>query len=150
MQTQIKLAIGCDLAAYDFKMAIIRELKNRGYTLTDVGCNSSMEGDYPDIAKAVAELVSSKKVDRGILMCGTGQGMAIAANKCKGIRAALCYDIFGAIMCREHNDANILVTGAWMVSMDRALDIIEAFLFAKYSGGRHDMRIKKMMELEEK
>ncbi len=67
MQTQIKLAIGCDLAAYDFKMAIIRELKNRGYTLTDVGCNSSMEGDYPDIAKAVAELVSSKKVDRGIL-----------------------------------------------------------------------------------
>jgi ribose 5-phosphate isomerase B len=149
MQTQMKLAIGCDLAAYDFKVAILKKLRDRGYDITDVGCHSSMEGDYPDIAKAVADLVTSGKADRGILMCGTGQGVCMAANKCKGVRAALCYDVFPAIMCREHNNANIIVTGAWMVSVEKALEIIEAFLFGKYSGGRHDIRVNKMMRFEE-
>lgn len=149
MQTQMKLAIGCDLAAYDFKIAIIKELKARGYTLTDVGCDSSMEGDYPDIAKAVADLVTSGQADRGILMCGTGQGICMAANKCKGARAALCYDVFPAIMAREHNNANILATGAWIVSVEKALDVIEAFLFGKYAGGRHDIRVNRMMSFED-
>lgn len=149
MQTEMKLAVGCDLAAYDFKLRIIQELKNRGYEVTDVGCHSSMEGDYPDAAKAVADLVTSGKADRGILFCGTGQGVCMAANKCKGVRAALCYDVFPAILSREHNNANILATGAWIVSVEKALDIIEAFLFGKYNGGRHDERIRRMMSFEE-
>ena len=148
METQLKLAIGCDLAAYDFKMAILKELKARGYSVIDVGCNSSQEGDYPDSARAVARLVTSGEVDRGILMCGTGQGICMAANKCKGARAALCYDVFPAIMCREHNNANIIVTGAWIVSVEKAISIIEAFLFGKYSGGRHDIRVNRMMSYE--
>jgi ribose 5-phosphate isomerase B len=149
MQTQMKLAIGGDLAAYDFKTAIIKELKNRGYIVIDVGCHSSMEGDYPDVAKAVAELVVTGEADKGILMCGTGQGVCMAANKCKGVRAALCYDVLPAILAREHNNANILATGAWIVSIEKALAIIEAFLFGKYAGGRHDVRINKMMSFEE-
>ncbi|OHD80467.1 MAG: ribose 5-phosphate isomerase B [Spirochaetes bacterium RIFOXYC1_FULL_54_7] len=149
MQTQFKLAIGCDLAAYDFKNRIYAELHSRGYTVTDVGCNSAQEGDYPVYARKVAELVQSGKVDKGILICGTGQGMAIAANKCKGIRCALCYDIFPALMSREHNNSNILATGAWMVSFEKAMDIIEAWLFGKYSPGRHDIRLDQLKEIEE-
>lgn len=148
METQLKLAIGCDLAAYDFKTAILKELRARGYNVTDVGCDSSQQGDYPDAAHAVAKLVTSGEVDRGILMCGTGQGICMAANKCKGARAALCYDVFPAIMSREHNNANIIVTGAWIVSVEKALSIIEAFLFGKYSGGRHDIRVNRMMSYE--
>lgn len=149
MQTQFSLAIGCDLAAYDFKNRIYAELQNRGYNVTDVGCQSSQEGDYPTYAKKVADLVISGKVDKGIVICGTGQGICMAANKIKGVRCALCYDIFPAIMSREHNNSNMLATGAWMVTFEKAMDIIEAWLFAKYAPGRHDVRINQMKEFEE-
>ncbi|MHB1393336.1 MAG: ribose 5-phosphate isomerase B [Clostridia bacterium] len=149
MQTQLKLAIGCDLAAYDYKLEVLKRLRERGYTVTDAGCHSSMEGDYPNAAKAVADLVVAGEVDRGILICGTGQGICMAANKIRGIRAALCYDIFPALMSREHNNSNILATGAWMISVDKAMDVIEAWLFGKYSPGRHDVRIDKMKEIED-
>jgi ribose 5-phosphate isomerase B len=149
MQTQFTLAIGCDLAAYDFKNRVYAELQARGYTVTDVGCHSAQEGDYPVYARKVAELVQTGKVDKGILICGTGQGMAMAANKCKGIRCALCYDIFPAIMSREHNNSNMLATGAWMVSFEKAMEIIEAWLFAKYAPGRHDVRLNQMKDIEE-
>ena len=149
MQTQFTLALGCDLAAYDFKLQVLEELKKRGYQVTDVGCDSSLEGDYPIYAKKVADLVTSGAVDKGILICGTGQGMAIAANKCKGIRCALCYDVFPAIMSREHNNSNMLATGAWMVTLEKALEVIEAWLFGKYAGERHDPRINQIKAIED-
>lgn len=149
MQTQLKLAIGCDLAGYDFKVRVLEEICKRGYSVTDVGCDSSFKGEYPIYAKRVADLVSSGEADRGILICGTGQGMAISANKCKGIRCALCYDIFPAVMSREHNNSNILATGAWMVSLEKFLDIIEAWLFGKFAHERHTPRVEQITALEE-
>ena len=100
MQLQLQLALGSDLAAYDFKCQVFRALTNKGYQVKDFGCNSSMEGDYPIIAETVASRVANGEYDRGLLICGTGQGMAIAANKVKGIRAALCYDILPALLSR--------------------------------------------------
>lgn len=150
MQTQFKLVIGCDLAAYDFKNRAIKELRDRGYSVTDVGCFSSLEGDYPPIAEEVATRVVSGEFDKGLLICGTGQGMAMAANKVKGARAALCYDVFPAIMSREHNNSNILASGAWIVSLEKYLDVVEAWLFGKYNGGRHEVRINYMLEMDNK
>ena len=150
MQTQFKLIIGCDLAAYDFKNAAIKALKERGYSVTDVGCWSAQQGDYPPVAEEVATRVVSGEFDKGLLICGTGQGMAMAANKVKGTRAALCYDIFPALMSREHNNSNVLCSGAWLVSLDKYLDIVEAWLFGKYNPGRHDVRINYMLDMENK
>jgi len=150
MQTQFKIIIGCDLAAFDFKNKAIAELKARGYSITDIGCWSSLVGDYPPVAEEVATRVVSGEFDKGLLICGTGQGVAMAANKVKGARAALCYDIFPAIMSREHNNSNILASGCWLVSLEKYLDIVEAWLFGKYSTGRHDVRINYMLEMEKK
>lgn len=150
MQTQFKLVIGCDLAAYDFKNKAIAELKARGYEVTDIGCWSAQQGDYPPVAEEVATRVVSGEFDKGLLICGTGQGMAMAANKVAGARAALCYDIFPALMSREHNNSNVLCSGAWMVSLEKYLDIVEAWLFGKYSPGRHDVRINYMLDMEKK
>lgn len=137
MEQQLKLVIGCDLAAYDFKTEILAAMRGNGYTIDDFGCESSKEGLYAPIAKKVADAVAAGQYDYGILICGTGQGMAMCANKVKGIRASLCYDIFPAVMSKEHNNANILCTGAWMMKLPDALKMIEAWLFAKYAGN-HD------------
>jgi len=150
MQTQLKLIMGCDLAAYDFKNQALKDLRNKGYDITDVGCFSSMEGDYPPIAEEVATRVVAEEFDRGLLICGTGQGMAMAANKVAGARAALCYDIFPALVSREHNNANILATGCWLITPEKYLDMVETWLFAKYNAGRHDVRINYMLEMEKK
>lgn len=150
MQTQFKLVIGCDLAAYDFKNAALKALKERGYDVTDVGCWSSQEGDYPQIAEEVATRVVAGEFDRGLLICGTGQGMAMAANKVKGARAALCYQEFTALMSREHNNSNILASGCWLVSLEQYLNVVEAWLFGKYNGGRHDVRINYMLAMDNK
>ena len=148
MQTQLKLAIGCDLAAYDFKVQAITALRCRGYSITDLGCHSSMEGDYPPIAEEVGKRVSSGEFDRGLLICGTGQGMAMAANKVKGVRAALCYDILPALLSREHNNSNVLATGCWMISPEKYMEMVEVWLFGKYNSGRHDVRVNYMLEME--
>ncbi len=148
MQTQFKIAIGCDLAGYDLEQKVYTRMKEMGYDITHVGCDSSHEGNYTVYAKKVGDLVSSGEVDKGILICGTGQGMAIAANKVRNIRCALVYDVFPAIMSREHNNSNVMATGAWMVTPDKAIDIIEAWLFGKYSEGRHDVRIAELKEIE--
>ena len=150
MQTQLKLVIGCDLAAYDFKIQAVTALRGRGYNITDLGCNSSMEGDYPPIAEEVGKRVASGEFDRGLLICGTGQGMAMAANKVKGVRAALCYDILPALLSREHNNSNVLATGCWMISPEKYLEMTEVWLFGKYNSGRHDVRIQYMLEMEGK
>lgn len=138
MQQQLKLAVGCGPAAYDFKVEILKVMEQNGYSIYDVGCDSAQEGLFATEAKKVADLVVSGQVDRGILLCGTGQGMAMAANKVPGVRAALCFDIFQAIMSREHNNANILCTGAWMITVPEALRMIEAWLFANYAGHHQD------------
>lgn len=148
MELQLKLAIGSDLAGYDLKIEIFRRLKTKGYDIIDFGCNSSEIGEYPEHAKKVAEAVVRGEYDRGILICGTGQGMAMAANKVKGARAALCYQPFTAIMSREHNNANILATGAWLISADDLEKIIEIWLFGKYTRGIHDHRIQAMLDIE--
>ena len=150
MQTQFKLVMGCDLAAYDFKIQVIASLRNRGYNITDIGCHSSMEGEYPQIAEEAGARVASGEFDRGLLICGTGQGMAMAANKVKGVRAALCYDILPALLSREHNDSNILTTGCWLISPEKYLDMVEVWLFGKYNSGRHDARVNYMLEMEKR
>jgi ribose 5-phosphate isomerase B len=150
MQTQLKLALGCDLAAYDFKCQVLRALTAKGYELRDFGCNSSAEGDYPVIAEAVARAVAAGDFDRGLLICGTGQGMAMAANKVPGVRAALCYDLLPALLSREHNNATILASGCWLISLEKYLEMVEVWLFGKYNGGRHDARLNYMLEMERK
>ena len=150
MQCQLNLVIGCDLAAYDFKCRALKALSRRGYTITDIGCDSSFSGDYTPIAEEAATRVVSGEFDRGLLICGTGQGMAITSNKVKGARAALCYDILPALLSREHNDANILATGCWLITLDKYLEMLEVWLFGKYNGGRHDARILYIQDMESK
>ncbi|AZO94136.1 RpiB/LacA/LacB family sugar-phosphate isomerase [Halocella sp. SP3-1] len=147
MEQQLRLVMGCDLAAYDFKCQILKSMRSNGYNIEDVGCYSSKEGLYAPIAKKVADLVASKEFDYGILICGTGQGMAMAANKVEGIRAALCYDVFPAVLSKEHNNANILCTGAWMMDLPKFLHMVEAWLFAQYAGN-HDEGLALLSEYE--
>lgn len=148
MEQQLNLIIGCDLAAYDFKREILKVMRNNGYHIKDVGCESSKQGLYAPIAKKVADAVASGEFEYGILICGTGQGMAMAANKVKGIKAALCYDVFPAVMSKEHNNSNILCTGAWIMEVSSAIKMIEAWLFAKYAGN-HDEGLDLLETYEE-
>jgi ribose 5-phosphate isomerase B len=141
----MKIIIGCDLQGYYMKLDIIKFLRAKGHEIYDVGADSpSQPCDYPDYAQAVGRRVASGEYDRGVLICGTGQGMAIAANKVKGVRAALCYDVLPAIMSREHNNANVLCTGAWIIDSDQACRVVNSWLGAFYSGGRHEPRIAKL------
>ncbi|WHH60347.1 RpiB/LacA/LacB family sugar-phosphate isomerase [Petroclostridium sp. X23] len=147
MEQQLKLIIGCDLAAYDFKCEVLRVMRANGYKIDDVGCNSSKEGLYTVAAKKVADEVAIGNYDYGILICGTGQGMAMAANKVSGIRAVLCYDVLPAVLSKEHNNGNILCTGAWMMDVPKAIRMIEAWLFAKYAGN-HEAGMKDLEQLD--
>ncbi|MCP1102689.1 ribose 5-phosphate isomerase B [Aequitasia blattaphilus] len=149
MEQQLKLVIGCDFAAYDFKTEILENMKKNGYQIVDVGCDSSKEGLYAPVAKKVADAVAAGEYDYGILLCGTGQGMAMAANKVPGIRAVLCYDVLPAVLSKEHNHGNILCTGAWMMNVPDALRMIEAWLFAKYAGNNDEgVQLMKQYERE--
>jgi len=141
----MKLAVGCDPAGFELKGRIVEHLEARGHQVADVGCHSAEPADYPDFAALVCRAVVAGDADRGILICGTGQGMAIAANKMRGIRAALCFDVLPAILSREHNNANVLCTGAWIVEAERAIRVVDAWLFGKYSGDPiHERRIDKI------
>ncbi|MDD4599818.1 MAG: ribose 5-phosphate isomerase B, partial [Negativicutes bacterium] len=115
----------------------------------DFGTCSTESADYPDISRNVAEVVASGEYDRGIIICGTGIGVSIAANKVKGIRAALCHDVFSAQMSREHNDANILTMGERVIGSGLACMIVETWLGAAFAGGRHGRRVEKIAELED-
>lgn len=150
METQLKLVMGCDLSGYDLKTDILHRLRSKGYDITDFGCDNAQEGEYPVYAKKVAEAVASGEYDRGILICGTGQGVMMAANKVKGIRAALCYDVLPAILTREHNDSNVLATGSWLITGEKFEQVIEAWLFGKFSNlPRHKQRIQMMCDMEQ-
>lgn len=146
----MKIAIGCDHGGVELKEEIKKYLFEAGYETKDFGTNSNESCDYPDYAILVAEAVASKEFDFGILICGTGIGIGIAANKIPGIRAALCSDTFSAHATREHNDANILTIGQRVVGPGLALDIVKTFLNTKFEGGRHQNRIDKIAEIEKK
>ncbi|MCF7796308.1 MAG: ribose 5-phosphate isomerase B [Lentisphaeria bacterium] len=143
----MNLAIGSDHAGFEAKQELIPFLTNEGHTVIDLGCNSADSVDYPDFAVMVAKSVQSGESDLGILICGTGIGMSITANKVLGIRAALCTSIAHAELSRQHNNANILCLGARLQSAQEQMDITLAFLNAEFEGQRHARRVDKIHDL---
>ncbi|MBO5216041.1 MAG: ribose 5-phosphate isomerase B [Clostridia bacterium] len=147
----MKVAIACDHAALNLKNNLIKHLIAEGYDVTDFGIHVEGAVDYPDYAIKVAEAVAGGEADRGILICGTGIGMSICANKVKGIRCALCSDTFSAKATREHNDANVLAFGERVIGAGLAQDIVDMFLSTEFSGAeRHVGRIAKVTAIENK
>ena len=140
----MKYFIGTDHAGYEIKPFVIEYLQKKGIEVEDLGTYSSESVDYPDYAHKVAEAVLANPGTMGILICGSGIGMSLAANKHKGIRAALCHDYYTAAMARRHNDANILCFGARIVGLGEVESILEAWLTHEFEGGRHERRIKKI------
>ena len=144
----MRIALGCDHRGLALKQAVVSLLSDMGYNYEDLGCYDTSSVDYPDIAGKVAGAVSEGKFDHGILICGTGIGMSMAANKVRRIRAALCRDVLSARRAREHNDANVLCLSGDMLSMDTALDIVRAYLESRFEGGRHARRVEKIKDME--
>jgi ribose 5-phosphate isomerase B len=146
---RMRIALGSDHAGFPLKEEIAKFLVSAGYEFKDFGVFSTESVDYPDQAVLVAKAVASGEFDQGIIICGTGIGVSITANKVKGIRAALCHDLFSARMARAHNDSNVLTMGARVVGPGLAIAIVEAYLEGKFLGERHQQRVAKMMKLEE-
>ena len=144
MVTNIKIAIGCDHAGFELKEAIANHLSNNNVEYIDCGAYDQQSVDYPDFAKKVSSRVRSKKSDIGILICGSGTGMAISANKSKGIRAALCYNLKSARLSRQHNNANIIALGSRLTKKKDVSKLITIFLKTKFEGGRHLKRVRKI------
>ena len=140
----MKIAIGCDHAAFDEKNNLITYLENKKFLVKDFGCFSNDSVDYPDYASLVAKEIQNNNYDFGILICGSGIGISIAANRYKGIRAALCTSEFHAEMSRKHNDANIIALGARVTPLAEMFSIISKFLDTEFEGGRHQNRIEKI------
>ena len=143
------IAIGSDHGGYALKQEIMAHLEQRGLEYIDFGAYSTDSCDYPQYGAAVGRAVANGSCERGILICGTGIGISISANKIHGVRAALCGDCFSAEMTRRHNDANILALGARVVGPGLALKIVDTFLDTPFDGGRHARRIEQMMALED-
>lgn len=147
----MRIAIGSDHWGVGLKQSIIKLLTDAGHSYEDYGCFTTESVDYPDIARKVAEAVARGNFERGILICNNGIGMSIAANKVKGIRAALCYTAFNARRTRQHNDANILCLGAGEEQAQEPLsEIIDAFLTTEFEGGRHQRRLDKIRDMEDR
>ena len=145
----MRIAIGSDHRGFALKQAIAPFLEELGHQYQDEGCYSSDPEDYPDVAEKVASSVADGRADRGVLICGTGVGMSISANKVPGIRAALCGDSMSARMSRQHNDANVLCMGGAILGEWVARDIVTAYLSAQFEGGRHARRVEKIHRLED-
>lgn len=143
------IAIGCDHGGYELKLAVAGYLKEQGVDFIDCGCGGE-KVDYPDIAVKVCEKITSGECDKGILICGTGIGMSMCANKTAGIRAAVCGDTFSAKYTRLHNDANVLCMGGRVIGAGLALEIVREFLNNEFEGGRHIARLEKMKNMEGK
>jgi ribose 5-phosphate isomerase B len=144
----MKIAVGSDHAGFHLKGKVVSWLRERGIEVNDVGTHNDARCDYPDYAKAAAEKVSRGEADRGILVCGSGIGMVITANKFAGVRAAACFDPVSARLSRSHNDANVLCLGERMVSEETAQKIVESWLDTPFEGGRHALRVDKIKALE--
>lgn len=141
----MKIAIGADHGAFDRKGMVIKHLEEKGYTVKDFGTYSIDSCDYPEYGKAVANAVANGEYDKGIVMCTTGIGISITANKVKGIRCALCSDVTSARLTREHNDANVLAIGAGIIGPNLTMDIVDMFLTTEFSGEeKHARRISKI------
>lgn len=145
----MRIAIGCDHRGLNLKTAIMELLSELGHEYEDFGCYDTGSVDYPDTGGKVAQAVARGRVDHGILVCSTGIGMSIVANKVPGVRAALCHDTFSAQRSRAHNDANVLCLGEWVVGKGLAKEIVKAYLAAEFEGGRHARRLEKVRALEE-
>ena len=146
----MKIALGADHAGFPLKEKIKQWLTEEGQQVDDKGTLSNDSVDYPDFARKVGEEVAAKKVDRGILVCGSGIGMSIAANKVPGVRAANAHTVYEAQMSREHNDANVLALGGRLTGRELALEIVEMWLRAEFQGWRHDRRLGKITRLEQR
>jgi len=144
------IAIGSDHAGVELKEEIKKFLEEEGVSFTDLGPHTEASVDYPDYGAKVAELVSKGEVQRGILICGTGIGMSIVANKFPGVRAALCNEPLSAFLSRRHNDSNILVMGGRLVGKVMAKEIVKTWLKAPFEGGRHELRLRKITVIEGK
>ena len=143
------IAIGCDHAGYPLKPEVVKWLEDNNIEFIDCGCNGE-SCDYPDIAEKVCAEITAKRCDKAILLCGTGIGMSIAANKIKGIRAALCSDCFSTKYTRKHNDTNVICIGARVIGSGLALELIDIFLNTEFEGGRHQRRVDLITEIETK
>jgi ribose 5-phosphate isomerase B len=145
----MKIAIGADHAGFELKQKVKQHLLDKGLQVDDKGTNSLDSVDYPDFARRVGEDVVQKRADLGILVCGTGIGMSMAANKVLGIRAANVSTEFEAQMAREHNDANVLTLGARVLEVPVALKLVDKWLDTQFAGGRHQLRVDKIMKIEQ-
>ena len=144
----MKIALGADHAGFELKDKIKQHLEQRGIAVQDEGTNSAESVDYPDYARLVGHDVAQHRVDLGILVCGSGIGMAITANKVEGIRAANVSSEYEAQMSREHNDANVLALGARILNAEQALAIVDKWLATQFAGGRHERRVEKIAQIE--
>ena len=142
-----RIVIGSDHAGYELKLEIIEHLEDQGIAVTDVGTDSAESCDYPVFADALCKRIQLGDFERGILVCGTGIGMSIAANKHSGIRAACCSDTYSARLTREHNDANVLCFGARVIGEGLACDLADIFVSTEYMGGKHARRVQMLDEL---
>ncbi|HEV2707613.1 MAG TPA: ribose 5-phosphate isomerase B [Pyrinomonadaceae bacterium] len=143
-----RIAIGCDHAGYESKEQAKREIEALGLSVRDMGTNSAESVDYPDFGAAVGRAVAAGEVDVGVVICGSGIGISMAANKVPGVRAALCWNEETARLARQHNDANILCLGARFIAPDLAARMIRAFLETEFDGGRHQQRVEKLSRLD--
>ena len=143
----MKVIIGSDHAGFPLKTQIKHLLESMGYTVADVGCYSEDSVDYPAYGQAVAVEVASGAFPRGILICGSGLGMSMVANRFIGVRAALCNDLYSAVLSRQHNDANLLVLGGRLIGSDLADEIVRTWLGTEFDGGRHERRVAQLDEI---
>ncbi len=146
----MNIALGCDHGGLEHKNAILQHLKDAGHNVTDFGIYENVSVDYPDIAVPVCESIQKGENSLGILVCGTGIGMSLAANKHKGIRAACCSEHFSAKYTRLHNDSNVLCLGGRVIGVGTALELCDLFVNTEFEGGRHQNRIDKVMAIENK
>lgn len=145
----MKIGLGSDHGGFELKEKIKGYLENKGLEVVDYGTFDEESVDYPDYGKKVGQAVASKEVERGIVVCGTGIGISIAANKVKGVRCALCSEEYSARMSRKHNDANVLALGGRVLGEELAISIVDAYLEEDFEAGRHERRVKKIMEIED-
>ena len=144
MEKSVKIAVGSDHGGFELKQLIIKFLHEIGQDVDDVGCYDSQSVDYPDYADKVCAKVKNGVCERGILICGTGIGISIAANRHRDIRAALCHESYTARMSREHNNANVLCLGGRVLGQEIALDVVGTWLETEFAGGRHQRRLDKL------
>ncbi len=148
MEKNLKISLGCDHGGYALKEVLKAHLESKGIAVQDFGCHSTDSCDYPAYAQAAAQAVARGEADLGVVVCTTGIGVSICANKVKGVRCALCHEPWSAQMTRRHNNANMLALGAGVTGPKLAVEILDAFLAAEFEGGRHQRRVDQMMDIE--